>query len=356
MAVQAFGSADALTVKLWAQGLNAEVLKKTHFGQYSGKSSNSLCQVLDRTSKGPGDQVTFGIRMQLSGEGKAGNAGLEGNEESWTDYTEAVVINQLRHAVRFYAGIDQQRVPFTLREEGRLALSDWWAGRLDEVFFNHLCGYDLATANTRDGFNTIVNPQDASDTDHIVYAGAGISDQDLDSTETFDVDLIDKAVEKAKTISPAVRPFVVNGNEYYVAFLHPYQVTSLRASDSTWFANMQAALQGGFASSNPIFTGALGVHNGVILRESTRVTQGIDDAGTGAQTDVRRAVLCGAQACVAAYGREGGRPERYRWVEEVFDYKNEVGVAASLIFGLTAVRFNSKDYGKIVMSSYAVAS
>jgi hypothetical protein len=51
--------------------------------------------------------------MQLTGAGTIGDGTLEGNEESLTTYSDAVVINQLRHAVRSAGRMSQQRVPFS---------------------------------------------------------------------------------------------------------------------------------------------------------------------------------------------------------------------------------------------------
>jgi hypothetical protein len=67
---------------------------------------------------------------------------------------------------------------------------------------------------------------------------------------------------------------------------------------------------------------------------------------------VRRAVFCGAQAAMLAY-RPRQRPERFTWVEELFDYENELGVSAGVIFGLKKAVFNSDDYATIVMATYA---
>ena len=44
--------------------------------------------------------MTYGLRMQLNGLGTVGDGALAGNEESLTTVSDAVVINQLRHAVR----------------------------------------------------------------------------------------------------------------------------------------------------------------------------------------------------------------------------------------------------------------
>jgi N4-gp56 family major capsid protein len=107
-------------------------------------------------------------------------------------------------------------------------------------------------------------------------------------------------------------------------------------------------------ADNPIFTGSLGVYNGVIFFESDRVPQSHDTTDSNnVELNTRSAVLLGAQACWLAYGREGGRAERYLWNEESFDYGNEHGVSASLIYGMKKAQFNSVDHGTIVLSTWS---
>ncbi len=114
-------------------------------------------------------------------------------------------------------------------------------------------------------------------------------------------------------------------------------------------------MTGGEISDNPIFDGSLGVYNGCILHSDFRVTNGAAAATpTVPITSVKRAVMCGAQAAMMAYGRDNG-PERYTWVEELFDYENELGVSAGLIFGMKKTVFNSLDFADVVMSSYGAA-
>ena len=43
------------------------------------------------------------------------------------------------------------------------------------------------------------------------------------------------------------------------------------------------------------------------------------------------------------------------WVEEVFDYGNQLGVSAGLTFGAKKNRFNSADFSTIAISTYAAA-
>lgn len=358
MALTSYGVNDAETVKLWAKDLMREALKQTYIGKFIGTSSNSLVYRKDEATKSAGDRIRCQLRMQLTGSGTVGDSTLEGNEEPLTTYTDDLIINQLRHAVRSGGKLSEQRVTFSVREEARNGLADWFADSWDTIFFNHLCGYTPANTdgNNRTGGNTIVAP---TSTRHLWTEAGTTADEGLDSTgDDFNLTIIDQAVERAKTATPLIRPIRYKGGNYYVAFVHPYQVTDLRTNTDTgqWFDIQQAAMQGGKVADNPIFTGALGMYNNVILHESTRVAQGVNSSTGAAVPEVRRAVLCGAQSAAIGFGREGSRPSNFNWVEKYFDYENQLGVAAGSIFGLKKCIFNSTDFGTIVMSSYSPAS
>jgi N4-gp56 family major capsid protein len=131
-------------------------------------------------------------------------------------------------------------------------------------------------------------------------------------------------------------------------------VTDLRTNTASgqWLDIQKAAMTGGEVEDNPIFDGSLGVYNGAILHEDVRVTPGA--VGLVSYPNVRRAVMAGAQSATMAFGRDNG-PNRYTWVEELFDYENQLGVAAGLIWGLKKTNFNGFDFGTIVTSSYAAA-
>ncbi|MGI9507171.1 MAG: DUF4043 family protein, partial [Geminicoccaceae bacterium] len=70
---------------------------------------------------------------------------------------------------------------------------------------------------------------------------------------------------------------------------------------------------------------------------------------------VRRAVFCGAQSAWTAFG-QGFGPGRFNWVEKLFDYDEELGVSAGCVGGLKKSRFNSKDFGTILIPTYAPAN
>lgn len=127
MAVSLYGTNNALAVKTWARKLFAEALKMTRFGQFKGPdgATDSLVSVRTELSKAKGDKVTIGLRMQLSQTGIQGDGTLEGEEEALTLYNDAIVIDQLRSAIRTAGRMSEQRVNFDTREEGMEGLRDW---------------------------------------------------------------------------------------------------------------------------------------------------------------------------------------------------------------------------------------
>src|ERR1700693_4194674 len=119
MAMTNFGLNDTLAVNLWSKTLDVEALKYTDICPLIGDDANSIIHRKTETSKGPGDKVTYGLRMQLTGAGFTENQLAEGNGESLSIFSDSIVINELGHVVGVKASntIDAQRVPFDLREE-----------------------------------------------------------------------------------------------------------------------------------------------------------------------------------------------------------------------------------------------
>ena len=348
MATTAFGVNSPNAVKLWSRKLFREALKNTTMAKYMGEGSDNMIQVLNDTKKGPGDSIRYQLRMQLSGSGVLGDGTLEGNEEALTVYTDTALIDQLRHAVRSAGKMTEQRIPFSVREEARMGLQDWWADRIDTAIINQLCGVTAVSDVRLTGGNATVAP--TATTRFLISTGHAL-ETSVSTTETMSLAYIDKLVATAKTSTPLIRPIMVNGNPHYILFLHPYQVYNLRTSATavqSWMDIQRAALAGGKGDSSPIFTGALGIYNNVILVENTRMPLGLNS------TTTRRALFAGAQSGVFAVGQDNS-PEKMSWVEEVFDYENQLGVSAGMIFGVKKSVFNSTDFGTIVLSTYAAA-
>ena len=242
--------------------------------------------------------------------------------------------------------MSEHRVPYSVRDEARDGASDWSADRFDEWFFNQLCGNTDQTDTRFTGNQTV----SAFDADHVILGPqTHAATASMTSTNVMSLEMIDYGVELAKTLTPAIRPIRINNDSYFVAFLHPYQITDLRTNTNTgqWLdIQKEAAARG---RDNPIFTGAHSVHNGCIIVENTRVPTGPATDGGGT---TRRAVFCGAQAAAIAFG-QGDGPNRISWNEELFDYGSQLGVGFGWIGGLKRLEYDSKTYGAIQLLTAA---
>lgn len=342
-------------VKHWSAEVFKEALKRTFALKFMGQGSDALCQIRNEM-KQEGDRIRVHLRMQLAGAGVSGDGTLEGNEEAITIYTDDVFIDQLRHAARSAGRMSEQRVPFSVRDELKDGLADWWADRIDTSFFNQLGGNTTEADIRNTGMQVAIAPS----TNHAIVQGASSTSASLSDSagHYFTLQSIDKAVELAQTLGKAgtgdgtdvpLRPIRMGGREYYVCFIHPYQYYDLRRSatqgDMSWADIQRAAVEGGAVQDSPIWTGAAGVYNGTIIHVSPRVPSGL--------ANTRRAIFCGAQAASIAFGKGSG-PGTFEWVEEMFDYNNQFGVAAGAIWGLKKMQFNSRDFGTITLTSYAV--
>ena len=140
-------------------------------------------------------------------------------------------------------------------------------------------------------------------------------------------------------------------------FLHPWQAYDLKQNAQFAQAMREAEVRG---KENPIFTGALGVWDNVILFEHEYVpfldvsvagnSFRAAAAGTDCAVDCFRALLCGKQAALFAKCKNGNE-----WVEKKFDYDNKTGFATGLIGGIDKIMFNSKEYGVIAVDTAATA-
>ena len=356
MATKHYVVGDSEVQKLWSKRVQTEALLNTQIGKFLGDDDKSLGCIETSTTKESGDRVTTTLRMRLTGAGVTELQPLEGNEEALVTYNDNVVINEIGHAVRRHKGISDQRIPWSVGMQNNDALVDWWAERLDKWAFNHLCGYVKETDTRYTGFNATIAPSTGR---HIWCSTDHTTDASLDSDDIFALTHLDRAREIATTGSssghPRIRPIkaaMAGGGygEMYVAFLHPTQVTQLRRSTSQWMDIQNSMLQGGYIKENPIFNGALGVYNKVVLHESEFCTPGLDSLSDVSNT--RRAVFCGAQALTVAFGK-GYSASKGKITEETFDYDREAGQSLVSVSGMKKTQFNSVDYGTIVMASYA---
>lgn len=324
-----------LRKSLWRKQLFADVMDDMYMTRFIGSEDTAMIQELEDLKKDKGDDITIGLGMKLSGDGTTGDNELEGNEEKMADYDENIIIDQLRHGVRLTGRMDEKKSAYEMRTSAKSRLKTWWSERLDSEIIWKLCGYTTKTFS---------NTPTAPAATRSIWANNAGADASLTADEVFDTKCITAAKQMAKLASPKVKPLRIGGKDAYVLILHPYQYSDLK-KDPVY--KQEAREAGGQGDSNPIFSGALKLYDGVIIHEHEYIYAW---AGGAASVPIARAVLCGQQAGVIAWGKE------VDWVEKTFDYGNKWGISVGAIFGVLKPMFNSLDYGVISICTAATTA
>lgn len=323
-----FATNDDLTIKAWHEQLFREIMMESFFSKFMDSKGTSIVHVANELAKGEGDEVTFGIRLKLQGDGQEsedGNITLEGREEALRTRAFKVRLKEVGHAVRDKGPMARQRVKFSIDEESRAALLDWSAEKIDQDIFNAL----YAKAFTKN-----------------FYGGAATKNSELIAGSKITPMLLSKAKAWAETgghrSQPPIKPVKVSGKPYYVVLLHPDCLFDLK-QDSTFQQWMREAEARG--SSNPLFTGAVAMVDGLVIHSHERVVIGTN-GGSGAIPYAKN-VLLGAQALAYAWGKD-----KPKIVAKKFEYDREHGYAINWISGCGRVEFKfdgstDKDYGVV---------
>ena len=372
-------SVDALRQELWQKELYKDVMDNMYFTSNGlmGEGENNIVQLKNNLKKAQGDTITLPLTAKMTGNGVSGDNELEGNEEKINAYSESVAIDQKRFAVRLTGKLDEQKNAYNMRTDAKNKLSVRLQEFIERQLFLKLAGVTNLTLTDIAGTVIAADAKwsnaaladsgtafDQQNTDTAAgygarflmadYASGGTS---LAATDLITPELISRAKIKAQVASPKILPLKVNGQNYYVMFVHPYQAFDLKNNATFAQARREADVRG---SSNPIFTGALGIWDGVIIKEHEYVpfldaSAAGDSFEAGASNtdyavDACRAILCGRQAAV--YAQCAGS---MNMVEKLFDYDNQVGYATGIIGGIQRLTFNAKAYGVVQLDTAITA-
>lgn len=311
MADTAFATGDALTKKVWSAKVAKEMLRSMYLSKFMGEKANSVIQTKTDLKKEKGDRITIALRMVMTGAGQSSSTTgitLESNEEALVFYDYSVSLSEYGHAVKAQSKLSLQRPAFDLRTEMKDALSDWLADKIEKLLITA-----LLAAPTSDK--------------KIVRVGSGGSN--------LTTALLSQARRTAQLATPKVRPIKVDGKEWYIVLAHPYATKALKADTDWKNAQLYAASRG---SDNNLFTGALGMWDGVIVHEYDRSQMLL--SGTKLRT-----LLLGAQAGCVAWGQ---MPE---WYEKLFDYYRIPGVAVDFLTGIGKTKFNNSDFATVAIDT-----
>ena len=337
---------DSLILKSWAKKAWEAGIKESYFSKFMGRNAKSIIHVKEDLSRGKGTSINIPLLMPLVGAGVIEDNLLEGNEEPLVYRDFDVYLHQIRHAVRLQGRFEEKKVQQNLREDARSALSEWLATYIDYSIFSILTNTPppFIKDTARDFFPFEL---ESTSNGRRIYPEGKTAASQVEVTDAFNTDIIGRAKRLARADeTTAIRPVRVDGRETYVMVIDQWQARDLKR-DPKWIEAQEHANVRG--EKNPIFSGAIGIWDGVVIHECNRVPRTQTGAGSGKDKAwVGHALFLGAQACVFAEG------EAPRWVEKKFDYDNQYGVSISRMFGLKKSRFkfdgtNWTDFGSIVV-------
>jgi N4-gp56 family major capsid protein len=317
--------ASGLQVSRWAKELQSEVSKGVYFSKFMGEGPGNAIHV-KQMEEGKGKDVTFGLVSQLSGSAITGDSSLEGNEQSLSTFSNTVSTNQKRLAVRDTGKFANSKVLYDFRSTSLDLLKTQYSELIDADIFSAL--------STTSGTHAYYR----ADATTSVYASSDPKGDlaDGDKITLADISALKTIAQIGGSANYRMRPIRVDGNDYYVLVVHPEVAYDLFELDEFQQMQREAQQRG---ESNPLFSGALGIYNGVVIHSHEGVNL-ISDGG-GAAVKGARNLFMGAQAACFAESSD------MMWVEKTFDYGNQLGISAAKIYGVDISDYNSKDYGVI---------
>ena len=305
-----------------------------------GGADQVIHEITDLKTK-PGNQVTVQLLMKLDGGGVSGDSQLEGSEEALQYFTDSVTINLLRNAVEEPGQMAQKKVRPNARRDARMQLATWYAERLERMIIKHMVG------DTSETFPAVAL---APSTNRRIYSGISNTAESAivsNQTDRLTTEEISRVKVEAQTADVPLTPLNINGEEIFVLLIHPWQAYSLKFGGTgtvskRWYeAQLNARERSG---SNPIFTGAIGMWDGVVIHEHRMLPVFTTGASSA---NVVRAPLLGKQALTLAFGSAPF------WKERIIDYDNRRGISYGQILGVKKLVFNSEDHGVFIVSSNA---
>ena len=307
------------TPDIWAADLYAQAEDMTFWHRFEGPEGSGMPIIRkDDLTKAAGDTIKTDIVLALQGAGQTGDTtSLEGNEEELKFRQASFTVDQLSHGVR-WTELAEILINHDMRSTALMQLRKWLAGKMDSGIFSELTGGGTTLPTTAKwAAGSATSRATVADGD-----GTGrLQLEDLTEIKAFAQ--VENKIEPIRT---------EDGNEYFFFVGHPYAIMQLKRDDAKWAqAQREAQVRG---DENPLFTGAAGVWDGVIILSSNRVPD-----STNGTINVADNLFLGAQAMSRGYAYY---PD---WREELFDYGRQVGIATVAVYGNKLNTFDLTDAG-----------
>lgn len=228
----------------WTERLRTDAIRRAFWGlRFEGKEGSRKPIITNEDfTKKPGETIKFNVVSQVFSAGVTGETTLAGNEDQLSLGQYTLTVDWIRNALAYTKNLER-RVNFNIVQTIRTELSDWLARRIDSDMFEEIL---VDSSNT-------------------IYGGDATTEASLGSNDHFGTEEIDRIKLALQRTAIPIRSEGPEGEEqeYYGAVISEIDEYWLKG-DSVWTQAQRDAGPRDY-TKNRLFTGALGIFNGVIL-------------------------------------------------------------------------------------------
>ena len=315
---------SSLEVSRWRKELFTQAKANTYMSRFFG-GSNAAIHVMSDLSGARGKDITFGLKMKIDGAGVTGDSTLAGNEVEIQSYAQTITLDQLRQGVLSKGKMADKKVLIDFRVEALESLKIWFAETMEKDLIDVLSGSAGVMTNGQN-----IGTYLFADNTYTIWNNAGTitttTPAALAVADVITPELISSAVARAKVSNPKFRAIRAGGKDYFLLLVHPETAHELK-NNAAWQSAQQYAMPRG--TDNPLFTGALGMWDGVVVHEHDLIQK-----CTINSVNANRNLLLGAQAGAVAFGGD------HQWHEEGVDRGNKLSISAAIIYEMAKCKFN----------------
>lgn len=354
--------------KAWAATVAEDSIKEQYFSRMEGEEGTYKPVIRKtETEKGAADEVVTTLVAKLRGTPITEGKKMAGAEFRLQSTAHTMRINEFRHGVNIGARIEQSRVGFNLKKQGRERLKDYLAEMYEEVIAmaaNGARGVGDEIQHFPTDWTGYPNAFRAPDAGHY-YVPNGKTKATLTAADKLDLGDIDALRVRTKKMlggagqGKAIKmsPVKTGGKTMFMLCCLPEVVQDIRsdAGAQGWF-EAQKALVAAIGKEADVFKGGAGYWNGILVDEMETGVK-FNDYGAGANVPAARSLLLGANAIVTAHGTKGmADGMTVELSEDTDDRGHDAILNFEIIFGADKTAYNGMDYGMVTVDSAFTAA
>ena len=367
---------DADTTVAYSRYVTKEITKKSKVKPFIATSESDTTSIIKTVLKTCEMGSVVGVEMEdaLVESGAVGNVDFSASGEEMKNIKQFVKVDRFQHKVPSTASIQTQRKADSFKSSAKTRLANWGTMKFDKIFFS---------AMSADCTNIVVSGHHSDATPANLVKADVLTTADVEEAKRRALLGVDSQGNEVPPLIPVKTSQSENMGyyeevEYFVMFVGTNTARNIK-NDANWDAARKDALERG--KNNPIFSGALGFWDGVLLldvktdttRQSGVLTSSskfvgfgnvknsdlsIYEGGAGQETEIN--LLVGAGACHVVVDQGVAY---YDWADEKDPRRMNAGI--DRVYGLAKTKyeasqndgilegsmFDGKDYGVIAVVS-----